>query len=323
MATVDLKARLDPQMAAAMARDAELVTWPAPVSELPVAESRRLYKQGRAWWNAGRPELPAVERREIMGPVGPVPLRVYYPSEQRPLPGLVYAHGGGWVLGDLDTHDKIMRRLALAAGMAVVGIDYTLSPEVKFPVAIEETVALFRVLRERGGDWGLDPARLAMAGDSAGANMTVGVALMLKDEAHELIKAALLYYGSFGLAESESRRLYGGPEDGLSAADMAFYSRAYLHDPADARDPRRNNLLAEVSGLPPMFLAAAELDPLHDDSPAFAAHLEAAGVSHELKSYAGVLHGFLHYSRMVDKASEALEDGAAFLRRVLELPAPA
>ncbi len=319
MAKIDLGSRLDPQMARAMAKSQALAPGFERLHELPVEEIRRLYREERRFWNEDRRELPKVVGQEIAGPAGPVPIRIYYPSEARPLPALVFAHGGGWIMGDLDTHDKIMRLLALRAGVAVVGIDYSLSPERKFPVAIEECVALLATLEAAGADWGLDPGRLAMGGDSAGANLTLGAALSIRPTKPSLLKAGLLYYGAFGLEDSVSRRLYGGDDDGMSAKDLDFYSSNYLRGEADRDDPRRHSLRADLAGLPPLFIAAAELDPIHDDSIALAALLEARGGPYQLTIYDGVLHGFLHYSRMVDKASKAIDDGAAFLRRVFSL----
>ena len=313
----DFKSRLDPQMARAMEKSAALAPGLNGLEDLSIEEIRRRYRQERRFWNEDRPELPRVVDESIPGPVGSVPIRLYYPSEDRPLPALVFAHGGGWIMGDLDTHDKIMRLLALSAGVVVVGIDYSLSPEQTFPVALEECLALCSALAERCSAWGLDPARLAMAGDSAGANLTLGTLLSLKSSGSDLLKAGLLYYGGFGLEQSDSRRRYGG--DGMSARDLAFYSRCYLGDEADRNDPRWHGLRADLTGLPPSFVAAAELDPLLDDSIALAARLEESGVRHELVVYTGVLHGFLHTSRMVDKAQRAIDDGAAFLRRVLDL----
>ncbi len=319
MGKSDLGGRLDPQMAQAMAKSRTLAPGFERIHELPIEEIRRLYREERRYWNQDRPELPRVVEQAIAGPVGPVPIRIYYPSEVLPLPALVFAHGGGWIMGDLDTHDKIMRLLALRAGVAVVGIDYSLSPEQKFPVAIEESVALLATLEASGADWGLDPARLAMGGDSAGANLTLGAALSLEPAKPGLLKAGLLYYGAFGLADSVSRRLYGGDGDGMSEKDLDFYSSNYLRGAADRDDPRRHSLRADLTGLPPLFIAAAELDPIHDDSIALAALLEARGGAHQLEIYDGVPHGFLHYSRMVDKAAKAIDDGAAFLRRVFAL----
>lgn len=308
----DLSHRLDPQMAAALAKSATLGPGLERVSALSIPEIRRRYREERRYWNADRPELPAVADDSVAGPVGPVPIRRYYPSDARALPALVFAHGGGWIMGDLDTHDKIMRLLARGSGMAVVGIDYSLSPERKFPVAIEECVALFAALEAEGEAWGIDPSRLAMGGDSAGASLTVGTALSL---APGVLKAALLYYGAYGLTDSVSRRLYGG--EGMSQEDMDFYSRSHLASEADRNDPRRHHLRADLSALPPLFIAAAELDPIHDDSLALAALAEAQGVAQRLEVYPGLPHGFLHYSRVVRKASQAIEDGAAFLREQL------
>ncbi|MCV2394466.1 alpha/beta hydrolase fold domain-containing protein [Actinotalea sp. M2MS4P-6] len=170
----------------------------------------------------------------------------------------------------------------------------------------------------------VDGSRLALAGDSGGANMALATTLLLRDEAAEgrppvAVTALALYYGLYGLRDSASRRLLGGPWDGLTEADLEYYSECYLADPADARSPYLDCLGADLgSGVPPCYLAAAELDPLRDDTAALAQMLAVRGVRHVHDVFDGVLHGFLHHSRMLDDAVVALQRGGAFLRRAFE-----
>ena len=159
--------------------------------------------------------------------------------------------------------------------------------------------------------------KLAVGGDSAGANLSVASSLLLKAAQPDLLKALLLFYGGYGLRDSGSHRLYGGPEDGMGEEDMAFYQSCYFKGDEDPDDTRFNILKADLGGLPPMFIAAAEYDPLYDDSITLKKMADEDGVPNELKLYDGVLHGFLHLSRMVDMASRAIEDAAAFLRKHL------
>ncbi len=315
MSRVDIAGMLDPQMAAALAKQAELAPAIESIRELPVAEARALYRQERAYWNEDAPALARVEDGAVPGPAGDIAVRTFYPDARGPLPALVYLHGGGWVLGDLDTHDKIMRLLALRAGVAVVGVDYGLAPERKFPSQLEEAVAVVRHLSQSGDELGLDPARLAIGGDSAGANMSAAACLDLKTEG--ALKAAVLFYGIYGLRDSPSRRQFGGPEDGLAPEDLAYYLDCLLQSPDGLHSPRFDVLSAELAGLPPLFIGAAEIDPLVDDSRALAALAAAAGVERVLEVYPGVLHGFLHMSRMVDRAGTAIDDAARWLGRVL------
>ncbi len=208
----------------------------------------------------------------------------------------------------------ICRELALASGHIVVNVDYALAPEFKFPWAIEETVAVGRFLRALGPEWGIDPARLSVGGDSAGAGLSMGA--LLTDRA--LFQAAWLVYGSYTSGETPSRRLYSGPAWGLTPAFRDFYRGAYYARPEDALDPRAAACnAADLAGLPPMLLAPAELDPLRDDSYLLAERLRAAGGQAEVIAYLGCYHGFLHMTKHLGKARQAVADGAAFLRRVL------
>lgn len=318
MARIEYKQQLHPQMSEVLEKQAEVVPGARKVHELDADDARRQYAKGRRYWNADAPEVGEIIETTVEGPAGDIPIRVYLPGEQRPLPALIYLHGGGWVVGNLDTHNKIMRLLALRSGAAVIGVDYRLAPEHKFPVAIDECHAVVGHVRNRGGDWGVDPARIAIGGDSAGANLSVAVALALRDSEPSLLSLLVLVYGVFGLRDSPSRRLFGERSDGLSNKDMDYYYECYMRDPEDYHDQRFNVLAADLRGLPPAFIAAAGMDPLLDDSIAMHELMGAAGVPSALKVYDGVLHGFLHYSRTLDAAGVAIDDTAAAVRSAFE-----
>lgn len=314
MATVDYEQQLHPQMTAVLSKQAELTPNAKKVHTLTPDEARAQYIAGRAWWNADAPELDRIIDTSIEGPGGSIPARVYLHGDERPLPVLIYLHGGGWVVGNLDTHDKIMRLLALRSGAAVVGVDYGLAPQTKFPDPVDECLAAVAHVRDNAADWGIDPERIALGGDSAGANLSMAVALSLRDSQSELLRMLLLVYGVFGLRDSPSQRLFGERGDGLSNKDMDFYYDCYLRGPGDRGDHRFNVLGADLRGLPPAFIAAAGMDPLLDDSVTMHALLGEAGVESSLAVYDGVLHGFLHYSRMLDRSNEAIDDAARALR---------
>ena len=312
---IDILPLLDPEMAAAVAESQRLYAELGPVAaEDPVA-LRAAYAHERAFWNAVKPELAGVENLTMPGPGGPLACRLYRPSRASRLPALVYFHGGGWALGNLDTHDRIMRLLALKSGAAVIGVDYRLAPEHKFPAAWDDALASLRHVAKESSALGIDPGRLAVGGDSAGANLSVATCLALSAAERSAVKIQLLYYGVFGLTDSASARAFGNDTDGLSRTAMDRYRGWLRRDASDLADPRFDNLSADLRGLPPAFIAASALDPLLDDSRSLAQLLTGAGVTNELVIYEGVLHGFLHYSRIVGKAMQALDAGAAALKR--------
>jgi len=311
----DIRRRLDPEMAAAVGESQRLYAELGPIAPDDYLAQRAAYIRERAFWNAIKPELAAVENLSIPGPGGPLACRLYRPSRETRLPALVYFHGGGWVLGNLDTHDRIMRLLALKSGVAVIGVDYRLAPEHKFPAAWDDALASLRHFAKQASSLGIDPMRLAVGGDSAGANLSVATCLSLTSAERTAVKLQLLYYGAFGLSDSASARAYGNDSDGLTRAAMDRFRAWVRRAPDDLADPRLDNLSADLSGLPPAFIAASGLDPLLDDSRSLAQLLSEAGVANELVVYEGVLHGFLHCSRMVGKAMLALDAGAAALKR--------
>ena len=284
---------------------------------LSIDDIRKSYNHERAWWNAIKPEMDSVEELSVPGPLRNIALRIYRPFNQNPRPTLLYLHGGGWVVGNLDTHDRVMRLLAKFSGATVVGIDYALSPEHKFPVAINETLAVIEWLETSGRNHDLDPGRLALGGDSAGANMAVAVTQLHHQRGRRAIQFLLLYYGAYGLTDSWSWQQYGNANYEFTREEKALYLDNYLANPSDHADSRFNVLSGDITDLPQAFIAAAQCDPLHDDSVALHEAMRKANRSSHLEVYPGVLHSFIHYSRLLDKATQALHDGANALAKAL------
>ncbi|MGY0155061.1 acetyl esterase [Edwardsiella tarda] len=282
---------------------------------------RQAYIQERKYWNQGGAEMARCESLSVATPYGSVATRIYYP--RHPARAVIfYLHGGGFILGNLDTHDRIMRLLADYSHCAVVGIDYTLSPEARFPQAIEESVAVCRFFHQHAADYHLPMAHIGFAGDSAGAMLAMATVLWLRD--HDIdcgdVRGVLLYYGLYGLQDSATRRLYGGVWDGLTQADLLSYEQAYLPDEAARESPYYcifNNYLTH--DIPPCFIAGAEFDPLLDDSAALYQTLREHQQPCSYHIYPGVLHAFLHYSRMMPSADQALRDGADYFYRQLPI----
>ena len=307
-------------MIAVTKRRAALAGTPDDLAALPIEEIRKAYNAERAWWNEIKPEMGNVSELAVTGPVRDVPVRIYYPLNSDNGPTLLYLHGGGWVVGNLDTHDRVMRLLAELSGARVVGVDYALAPEYQFPIAINEVLAVINWLQGQGADHGLDVSRLGLGGDSAGANMAVAVTQLCHQQSANLIQFLLLYYGAYGLTESLSRQQYSGTEYELTDEERQFYLTSYLASEEDKTDPRFKVLNGDIGLLPTAFIGAAECDPLRDDSKALHEAMQTVGRPAILKIYPGVLHSFIHYSRMLDKATEALRDGAAALKAALTDP---
>jgi len=274
----------------------------------------------RARWRHGGPTM--AETRDVQVPTeyGEVHIRVYRPhTSGAPQPALVYLHGGGWTMFSIDTHERIMRELAARAHVVVIGVDYALSPEAKFPYALHQIEAVVRRLAAHADEFGVDPTRLAIGGDSAGANLAVGTSLILRDAGDpRVLKGMLLIYGCFTQALSEtSANRYGAEGNLLTTSEMAAFWTNYLADPADALDPLASPLLAQLEGLPQTFQVIAQCDVLAEQNVAFAKRLHEAGVAAESREYAGATHSFLEAVSIADVAGRALDDSATWLRKCL------
>lgn len=317
MKKIDVLNRINKQMQEVLAKQEELAG-DAFATDAGFEVMRENYLKERRFWNEGGPTPFRVGQAHIEGPYGEIPLRFYTPSNEPMLPAIIYLHGGGFVLGNLDTHDRIMRILAERSGAVVVGVDYRLSPEAKFPSAIEEAVTVAQYLHVHGEKYGIEGDDLSFAGDSGGANLSLGAALYLRDEEGDCsyIKTLILYYGLFGLKDSVSQRLLGGSWDGLTQSDLDYYMDCYCADKEqDMKSPYLDCLSADFGlGLPACYIAAAEFDPLRDDSATLALLCQENNIPHRYEMFTGVIHAFLHHSRMLDEANDALEHGATFFK---------
>lgn len=248
---------------------------------------------------------------------GGVPARIYRRQEAAgPEPVLLFFHGGGYIACGISSHERLCSRLARQAGCAILSIDYRLAPEHVFPAAVDDALTALRWLGAQGADHGLDTARIAVGGDSAGGSLATVAAIRARDEGGSTIRHQLLFYPGTDLTgETESERLYS---DGyfLDSDFSAMCLDAYLPNPADRAHPWASPLLTpDLSRLPPATILTAECDPLRDEGRAYADRLRASGVPVRYKDYTGVFHGFVSMFGMLPDADEAIEDAAGELRR--------
>jgi acetyl esterase len=317
-------ADLDPDVRRFICGMAESIARFPQFDRAPYPQMRQWAEQARAPWRQGGPVMLETQDFEAPTRHGPVRVRIYRPIKGE-LPGLVYLHGGGWTLFSIDTHDRVMREYAAGASCCVIGVDYALSPEHKFPVALEQVVDVVRWLAEEGGTFGIDARCLAIGGDSAGANLSVSAALVL----HELrstppLRGLVLNYGAFTTrCSAEACLRYGGPEYMLGCEEMSQYWRNYLRSDADAKNPLACPLLASLHSLPPAFLASAECDILGEQSVQMAARLRAAGVPAQSIVYPGASHSFLEAMSIAEVSRRALKEASEWLGKALERTAGA
>ena len=286
---------------------------------LSYPEARRIAEEVRRPWTRGGPVMHATDELRL-GEHG-TRVRVHRPTDADVLPALVYLHGGGWTLFSLDTHDRLMREYAARAGVAVVGVDYSLSPENKFPRALEECAAVVAALRAGEGAH-VDRQALVIGGDSAGANLAVATSLRLRATGEPPLNGMLLNYGAYDRTHTASYRRYDGDRYMLTADEMDGFWRNYLRVEVDAADPLACPLQADLRGLPGAFLAIAECDILADQSRLMADRLRAAGSRVEAHVYRGATHSFLESVSISALASRAFDDAAHWLRMTLA-PGPA
>lgn len=287
--------------------------------ELSWPERRRICELTRAPWTRGGPQIAETRNIVAATSVGPVRLRIHDPAPGQSKPTFVFMHGGGWSLFSLDTHDRVMREFAHRGEMAVVGVDYALSPEARYPTALNQVVAVVHWLHEQGAAHGLDAQRIGIGGDSAGGNLSMGTVLRLRDAGHgNLVKAVLnMYGGSTPDCSPASRQRYGTEDDMLTANEVDTFWDNYIGHVADRRDPYAAPAFATLQGLPPVFLVIAECDILAEQNLLLAGRLLEAGVHVQAKVYPGAPHSFIEAVAISRLANEAIDDGVAFLRSVL------
>ena len=287
--------------------------------ELPAAQGRPFADAFFGPRNEGGPEM--AERRDltIPGRRGAIPARLYVPrrAASSTSPGILYLHGGGFVIGSPDTHDRLTRELAEGSGARVLSLHYALAPEHPYPAALDDCVEAARWLSAHAGDLGIDPARLAIGGDSAGANLSAATLLRLREEHTPVaFRAVLLLYGWFTEEETPSMRAWGDRDFILSRPVMDWFFEQYAAGVADRNDQYLTPMLGDLRGFPPAVVVVGTLDPLLDDSRLFAAALEKAGVPTTLHVYEDGPHAFMQFS-MLDMCGDAIAKVSAFARAAL------
>lgn len=306
--------------------------------------ARALMRRGSAV--AAGPPLPMarVEGLELPGPAGPLPARLYVPARagdgsagdtrraahavpqaqhtargvpRAPAPLLVYYHGGGWTIGDLDTHDGVCRFLAAAAGVLVLSVGYRLAPEHRFPAAVEDALAAFGWAVAQAAELGADPARIAVGGDSAGGNLAASVSILARDAGGPRPAMQLLIYPATDAIGGASRHTFAAGFL-LTKGDMDWFERHYLGDSGAGEDPRVSVLRAgDLAGLPPAYVATAGFDPLRDEGEAYAERLRAAGVRVALRRHPRLVHGFANLTAVSRSSRAAMLEAAGALRMAL------
>jgi acetyl esterase len=297
--------------------DAEVVG-PA-FDALHVSEFRALREAVMLGRPKRREAVASIEDRAVPGPAGEIPVRIYRPAEgSGPRPIVVYFHGGGWVLGTLDTHDDVCRTLVNRSGVLLVSVGYRRAPEYQFPAPLDDCVTAVHWCALRGAEIGGDAGRLAVAGDSAGGNLATAVALRLRDEGGPRLAVQALIYPvtNFGFDSASYREYAEG--FGLTRGLMRYFWQSYLASPADGGQAYASPLnAANLSGLPPALILTAQYDVLRDEGEAYAARLAQAGVPVRCTRYLDMNHGFIQLAALCEPALQGIEEIAGTLRTAL------
>jgi acetyl esterase len=269
-------------------------------------------------------EVARVEDRTIPGPAQPIPVRVYWPKTGKNLPALVYYHGGGWVAGSLDGHDRTLRALANASGCVLISVDYRLAPEHKFPAAVEDADASLRYVAENAGEFDIDPNRIAVGGDSAGGTLATVVCLIARDRGGPKIGFQLLIYPATDYEDDRPSVREFAQGYFLTKPLLDYFWGHYLARPEDGRNPHASPIRAEsLAGLPPAMVITAECDPIRDQGEAYAQRLRESGVAVTVKRYEGAIHAFFNLAGIVDSGKQAIDDAGQALRAALKTSASA
>jgi acetyl esterase len=307
---------LDPQVQAVI--DLVIKSGRPAYHTLSPKDARQLFRETRP---ASTPTPPEIGSVRNLTTDGGIPLRVYRPAgvpDATRLPAYVYFHGGGWVIGDLETHDVLCRQLTAASGASVISVDYRLAPEHKFPAAADDAWAATRWIVGHAAELGLDAGRLAVGGDSAGGNLATVVALTARDAGGPAIRLQVLIYPVTDVMRES--RSYADFAEGymLTRDSMRWFIAHYLRSSDDARDWRVSPLrAASLAGLPPALIITAGFDPLRDEGEIFANRLRDAGVMVDYACYGGMVHGFVGMGRLLDTAMRAVAHVGGALQQAL------
>ena len=285
---------------------------------LSVEEARIASAAGRIQPDPPEP-VARIEDFAIPGPAGDIPVRLYSPDPDTQLPAVVYYHGGGWVVGDLDSHDPLCRALANRANVVVLSVHYRLAPEHKYPAAADDSYAAAQWVSEHGAEIGADGSRIVVCGDSAGGNLSAVVSLMARDRGGPGLRGQVLIYPVTNLDfGTDSYRDNGDGSKGLSEDGMRWFWQHYVRTQSEGFEPYASPLRADtIADLPPALVITAEHDPLRDEGELYADRLERGGVTTQLTRYDGVIHGFVGMFAAVPEGNTAVNQIAEFLKETL------
>jgi acetyl esterase len=290
-----------------------------PYETVSPAEARELYLKGRFVSNPEPPELASVEPLTIPSPAGPIPARVYTPTRLRKAnglaPGLVFFHGGGWVIGDLDSHDVVCRKLADEGELMVVSVDYRLAPEHKFPAAVDDAIAATKWIAENSRQLRIDASRLMVGGDSAGGNLAAVVAISARDGNGPDIAGQVLIYPAIDFAMTHPSHREPETSILLTHSVIRWFRDHYLNGAADVHDWRASPARATtLIGLPPAYVLTAGADPLRDEGDEYARRLKEAGVAVTYRTFPGQFHGFFTMGKLLQQANVAAGEIGVWLK---------
>jgi acetyl esterase len=290
-----------------------------PYETVTPAEARELYLKGRVVTNPEPPELDKVQPLSIPSPAGPIPARIYTPKQLRKAgdlsPCLVFFHGGGWVIGDLDSHDVVCRKLAEEGQLIVISVDYRLAPEHKFPAAVDDSIAATKWIAENAKQFGIDASRLSVGGDSAGGNLAAVVAIAARDGKGPDIAGQVLIYPAIDFAMTHPS--HSEPETSvlLTRSVIKWFRDHYLNGGADVHDWRASPARAKtLVGLPPAYVLTAGADPLRDEGNEYAERLKQAGVAVTYRTFPGQFHGFFTMGKLLQQANVAAGEIGVWLK---------
>jgi acetyl esterase len=301
-----MQGQIDPEIL--KARKLQAAAAPAvDLTKIPVAEARALANRAAMVFGDGQPKMERIEDFEVTGDGGPIRARLYQPADARTDASLLYIHGGGWFACDVDTHDRMLRFLARESSLSVIAFDYRLSPEHPYPAALDDCRAVWAWLHATGAAHGIETEQVVVAGDSAGANLGLALAIDQRDRGRPTPAGLALLYGCFAPEQmTESRATYGTGAYGLTGERMDWYWSNYLGSAADNPPMLATPLHAALARLPSVYLGIAEYDVVSDESRLLAARLAEAGVPVELDVWPNATHGMLQMTRDVKVARDAV-----------------
>jgi acetyl esterase len=318
----DQWSKLDPATAAVLNRVYTGAQGETPIFMRTPEDARDLIDRLLPFYvSAGAPAIPHIGERRIPAASGDIRIRLYDPGTPAPAPAIVFLHGGGFVVCDIDVYDGVARQLARRSGLRVVSVDYALAPEHPFPVPLNDCIAAIRWVADHGGEWGIDPARIAVAGDSAGANLALAATIALRDAGNSPVRGTACIYGCYAPdLNTQSDKEFGGGPYLIMTPEMVWYWNQYLPKTADRKNPLAAPLHADLRGLPPLFLTASECDPLRDDTTMLVEKLKAAGADYEFRLWTATVHGCVNMMGWIPAMGPRVDEVCAFLKRVTAKP---